>query len=430
MNEDKKWWMIYIIDPLIASVVTVLISLLAYKINVPNPVIILVAVMIFFTIAVSTLSGFLSGIFIILYAMFFFSEDHSFFRYSDLNLYKLIVIIISLIVIFCLVAWIKGKRELDFHKLIKVNKQLEKTNATLEDESVHDPLTGLYNRRGGEERLASALENNKKNKVKAAAAIMDIDDFKDINDRYGHGAGDEALLAFSKSLKETFSNNSILIRTGGDEFVIVQEDDVLSFEKELIEFASRKFSFEHEGHVIYFTISCGYSFFPENITNAVETLRQADTALYQAKVEGKHIACKYEGGTTSSDIVQGFATRGIAENLPVAFMVYKADESEKILLASDSLLKICECKDQSSFMEMTGGTFRGFVYPEDREETEKSIRRQIYEKKAELDSVHYRIKTKTGKIIELHDLGHLVHDENLGDLFYIALYNKDILKAE
>lgn len=423
-------WQKYIPGALIAAVVTSLAIIGVNALQVPNPSMILCVIMIFFTAAVSSLAGAVSGICILIYGADHFSDDHSIVHFSGVNCYIYIVVVISIVLMYLMVSWIRNKRDQVMDSLKDANEQLQKQNEKLEEESYHDPLTGLYNRRGGEERIAEVLKRDAGNGIRAAASVMDIDDFKDINDAYGHGAGDAALCAFSQALQKNFPDRSILIRTGGDEFVLVQADDLPAFEEKLNRFASEKFSFTYENHTISFTISCGYSYFPEKIISPVETLRQADAALYQAKIQGKHAAFKYEGGTSPEETVYGFPLRGVAENLPVAFLVYKADESEEILLASNSLLKMCECRDFTSFRQMTGGTFRGFVYPDDLEETEKSIHKQIFENHSESDSVHYRIRTNTGKIVEVHDLGRLVHDQNLGDLFYVTVYDNNIIKAE
>lgn len=421
MNQNKSILRRYILEPLIAFVTTVLTSILVYYLNVPTPVIILLVLMIFFTAIVSILSGGVSAIYILLYALFFYSKDHVCFRFDADGLYRFLVAIVSTVVIFLLVAWIRRRGNIAYQKL-------EKKNETLEEESTRDPLTGLYNRRGGDEKVNSILEKSGNKNIEAISAILDIDDFKDINDRYGHSTGDEALCVFGDAFEETFQDNSILIRTGGDEFTLFHAGNLPEFEQKLIEFSKKKFTFEYEKHTINFTISCGYSYLENN--NPKLALQEADAALYQAKEKGKHIACKYQKGTSLEAMIQGFSTRGIAENLPVSFLIYRADKTEKILLASNSLLKLCECQDFSEFMQMTGGTFRGFVYPDDLDETEKSIEKQIVVNHAEMDSVHYRIKTKTGKILEIHDLGHLVHDENLGNLFYLAIYDKGITLAE
>ena len=126
-----------------------------------------------------------------------------------------------------------------------------------------------------------------------------------------------------------------------------------------------------------------------------------------------------------------FSFDKLAINMPGAILVYRADEEAEILCASDGLVQIFECSSFEDFMKFTGGSFSGVVYPEDLEETNRIIEEQI--KLADgFDYVKYRIITRTGKIKHIEDWGHFVHDEELGDLYYVNLHdtaNKEKLMA-
>ena len=126
-----------------------------------------------------------------------------------------------------------------------------------------------------------------------------------------------------------------------------------------------------------------------------------------------------------------FSFDKLAINMPGALLVYRADEEAEILCASDGLIKIFECESFEDFMKFTGGSFSGVVYPEDLEETNRIIEEQI--KLADgFDYVKYRIITRTGRIKHIEDWGHLVQDEELGDLYYVNLHdtaNKEKLMA-
>ena len=78
-----------------------------------------------------------------------------------------------------------------------------------------------------------------------------------------------------------------------------------------------------------------------------------------------------------------------------------------------------------SLSHIQAGSFRGFVYPEDVDQVEQSIEAQIQSNKREIDEVDYRIRTRDGRIRRIRDLGRLIHDPGLGDLFYVALYDRD-----
>lgn len=87
---------------------------------------------------------------------------------------------------------------------------------TATDKADHDALTGLYNRRGGEHLIRNYVANG----VTGAFMLIDIDDFKHINDTYGHAAGDETLKAIGRSLRENFRESDVVMRMGGDEFIV------------------------------------------------------------------------------------------------------------------------------------------------------------------------------------------------------------------
>jgi len=87
--------------------------------------------------------------------------------------------------------------------------------------AILDPLTGLYNRRFGEESLQKEIMRAQRNNYNLAVIIMDLDNFKEINDRFGHAAGDLVLKEFSRNLKRTIRECDVPIRMGGDEFLVV-----------------------------------------------------------------------------------------------------------------------------------------------------------------------------------------------------------------
>ena len=112
----------------------------------------------------------------------------------------------------------------------------------------------------------------------------------------------------------------------------------------------------------------------------------------------------------------------LSANMPGALLVYKANENEDIIFASDEIAKIFECDSVRDFIKFTGGSFMTIVYPEDIEEVEQIIKKQIAATDG-YDYVTYRIITKNGEIKKIEDWGHLVHDEELGDIFYVYLHD-------
>ena len=105
--------------------------------------------------------------------------------------------------------------------------------------------------------------------------------------------------------------------------------------------------------------------------------------------------------------------------MPGGFFIYHADGEEKLIYANQALVQMYGCKDLEEFKAYTGFTFPGLVHPEDVEETEQRIRRQIFVWDSELDYVEYRIIRKDGEIRWINDYGHYVHSENYGGIFYV-----------
>ena len=103
----------------------------------------------------------------------------------------------------------------------------------------------------------------------------------------------------------------------------------------------------------------------------------------------------------------------VSSNMPGAFIVYKNNDAEEIIFASEEIARIFECDSVQDFMKFTGGSFATIVYPEDIEEVENIIRKQIASTGG-YDYITYRIITKNGNIKKIEDWGHFVHDEELG----------------
>ena len=109
------------------------------------------------------------------------------------------------------------------------------------------------------------------------------------------------------------------------------------------------------------------------------------------------------------------------EKMPGGFFIYRADEEERILYINKAVLRIFGCDTVEEFYDITNGTFKGFVYHEDLEDVENSIREQIENSIYELDYVEYRIVCKDGSIRWIEDYGHFIHSDKVGDIFYVFI---------
>ncbi len=121
------------------------------------------------------------------------------------------------------------------------------------------------------------------------------------------------------------------------------------------------------------------------------------------------------------DFNNEFGVDSILSMIPGGFFIYADNDTEKILSVNEMLLSIFECETVDEFTELTGGSFKGIVYPDDYEEVRKSIYEQISTSTNNMDYVKYRIATKTGKVKYVRDYGHLVHMDGDVDLFYVFI---------
>jgi PAS domain S-box-containing protein len=107
--------------------------------------------------------------------------------------------------------------------------------------------------------------------------------------------------------------------------------------------------------------------------------------------------------------------------MPGGFLIYRADNDERIIYVNDALLRIFGCKTKKEFVELTGNSFKGMVHPSDLDKIEQSIQEQIFDSQYDLDYVEYRIIRKDGEIRWIEDYGHFIHTQHLGDIFYVFL---------
>ena len=157
--------------------------------------------------------------------------------------------------------------------------------------AITDPLTGLFNRRFLEEKLSNELIRAKAHNNYLSIVMADIDHFKRINDAYGHKVGDEVLKALALILRANTRENDTVARYGGEEFVILLSN-VSKYDAyriaERIRFEIEDTSFEEIGVPEKITVSFGISCFPEDGEDAIDLLKKADQALYQAKSQGRN----------------------------------------------------------------------------------------------------------------------------------------------
>lgn len=165
------------------------------------------------------------------------------------------------------------------------------TQEQLRHLATHDSLTGLPNRILFHDRLQMAIKKNQRKKEKLAVLFVDLDHFKQINDSLGHPVGDKLLILVAKRLQMLLRESDTIARMGGDEFNILL-DEIGNTER-LIDICEKliqafKEPFILDKHRLYTTLSIGISIYPDDGSNTAILLKNADTAMYRAKNEGRN----------------------------------------------------------------------------------------------------------------------------------------------
>jgi len=160
--------------------------------------------------------------------------------------------------------------------------------------ALHDTLTGLPNRVLLEDRLAQAIAPAARNQKSVAVLMLDLDRFKNVNDSFGHYAGDRLLEEVSVRIQATLRDSDIVARLGGDEFVIVMPFVNSTLDIEIVAqkvLAALGEQFQIDGHSLHISGSIGISMFPTDGESPGTLLQFADAAMYQAKEKGRGVYC-------------------------------------------------------------------------------------------------------------------------------------------
>jgi diguanylate cyclase (GGDEF)-like protein len=185
-------------------------------------------------------------------------------------------------------------------KIEKTNEDFVKRNLELQDIqqqlkllAAHDVLTGLYNRRYILERIEEKLPEIRRHQLDCCFVIMDIDYFKDVNDNYGHVAGDDVLKAVAQILVNGVRQGDIVARYGGEEFLIFLPMTELESAQVLVErlrtaLEAHLHRVEHER----VTVTASFGIAQHDVNDSADkTIARADKALYQAKLAGRNCIC-------------------------------------------------------------------------------------------------------------------------------------------
>jgi diguanylate cyclase (GGDEF)-like protein len=189
-----------------------------------------------------------------------------------------------------------------YHKLRATNRLLAQKNAALFQQSSRDPLTALYNRRHFQEFIRDLPTPTDRRRGPGESAVqalllIDIDHFKQINDRHGHAAGDAVLMAVAQRLRDTLRETDMIVRWGGEEFLVFVPVAPIDRMDEIVLRIMNAVGAEpigYMGHDIHVTASIGYlpmPLPPDNLRlNWDGAIRLVDKALYMAKTQGRNRA--------------------------------------------------------------------------------------------------------------------------------------------
>ena len=163
-----------------------------------------------------------------------------------------------------------------------------------------DALTGLYNRHRFQQELARTMLDSDRHQTQCAVMFFDLDEFKTINDSYGHRAGDALLIRVAGEISALVRRNEVLARLGGDEFAILlpamqgNEAEILA---DRVVRAIAQIPFRFEGQDLRLTTSLGIAYYPGHAADADDLVARADIAMYQAKDAGKNTWRVYRADT-------------------------------------------------------------------------------------------------------------------------------------
>ena len=282
-----------------------------------------------------------------------------------------------------------------------------------------DSLTDIYNRYGFDELAERMITKNPKTHF--VAALLDIDDFKFINDIYGHVYGDRALKSLTDSMKAFFPKNTLLGRNGGDEFCILLPDHTYKEAGELLlQFTKLPKTFSCKGKEYPFFISLGYAEYPTFASSRSQLMRCADAALYEIKLHGKNGCMAYREGLRSGVRKQlGFAFKDISEHLPGAFIIYRANkDDDELLYANHEFLQMTGYKNIDELFSLTRKSFHNLIREDEQQQIETSIWKQI-DAGNNNDYIHFHLRKADGTYLSVLDHGRIVENQQYGRVFYV-----------
>ena len=283
MNKSVKTTLMQLQVSLSKRIFMTLVIMLAliffvYYFKIPNPNMILISGLILASALFGFGGGVVASIIMFGYTLFFFSTNHNFTQFTIENLQKVGVSLVGIVTDMLLVCFLKQTEVRAFQKIEALRKKLDEENRMLQEISFTDALTGIRNRMALHNDLDLYFGHE------AAVVMLDLNDFKTINDTCGHEEGDRILSETGKLLAETFGENHCY-RYGGDEFLIILPDiSEEDFNEKLNFIKECQLVIGEHPNLCFSGFSIGYIHAALNDINVLKNfIAQADTKMYEAK---------------------------------------------------------------------------------------------------------------------------------------------------
>ena len=189
-----------------------------------------------------------------------------------------------------LLSRVKQGEKIFLHALVRDVTERKQTEEKIQQMAFHDSLTGLPNRKLFSDRLGIALAQAQRNQKKVGIAMLDLDNFKGVNDTMGHAVGDLLLQATAERLCAALRKSDTVARIGGDEFVLILPDlrvteDAIQVAQKIVDNFCKPFLIDT--HQLVVTTSIGIAVYPHDGTDEDILLKNADSAMYRAKQAGR-----------------------------------------------------------------------------------------------------------------------------------------------
>ncbi|ORT99880.1 hypothetical protein D081_1461 [Anaerovibrio sp. JC8] len=307
-------------------------------------------------------------------------------------------------------------------------RKAEEQALRTEAQAIRDPLTGLLNQAGIERSINDFI----KMCPEASCVLMtlDIDNFKLINDVFGHCVGDNVLKTVSDILNKKCPKPCFLSRNGGDEFMVFFTNTTLEEVRPFFKsFVKQKNIFMHDDEAHEFSLSMGAAEYPFHSKDYGKLREMADTALYDVKLNHKDGFKFYHDGMEKRNREQlGFNTDDFIQGLPGAFIAYKVDTDGHIIFANDDAIRLFGCDSMQDLMTVSEGKFINMIHPEDLKHVLRSVYEQyriIRKNKAAAERtngfVKFRIVNKQGQEINVECSGRRVCNKLHGEIVYVFI---------